>query len=89
MTKEYNLRPPVPEASINYRPYQYEVSLDTTAKGYVQPSVKVRSDDLNCQCELGIHGIAIDVLDKLVAGLREAGYKVATDIEEVTKNGKD
>jgi hypothetical protein len=72
-----------------YRPYAYEVNLDCTAKGYIQPSVKIRSDDLNCQCESGIHGIAIDLLDRLVNGLRNAGYKVATDIEEIPKNGKD
>jgi len=71
-----------------FRPYQFEVSLDCTAKGYIQPNVKIRSDDLNFQCELGIHGIAVDVLDKLVGKLKESGYKVATEIEEVPKNGQ-
>ena len=82
-SKEYNLRPPVVEASI--RPWQYEVSLDTTAKGYVQPSVKVRSDTL-IQGEIGIQKIATDILDWLVHEVRERGFKVATDIEEITKN---
>jgi len=83
MTKEhetYNLRPPVVEAS--FRPYQYEVSLDCTAKGYIQPSIKVRSDSLN-QGEVGIQQIATDVLDWLVHEVRDRGFKVATDIEEI------
>lgn len=71
-----------------FRPYAYEVSLDTTAKGYVQPSVRIRSDDLQRR-ETGIDELAIILLDKLVNNLKKYGYKVATDIEEVTKNGKE
>jgi len=82
----YNLRPPVVEAS--FRPYQYEVSLDCTAKGYIQPSVKVRSDTL-IQGNLPIQKIATDVLDWLVHEVRNRGFRVATDIEEITKNGKE
>lgn len=64
------------------RPWQYSVKLETNAKGYIQPSIHIYSDDLNCNCELGIHGIIIDVLDKLVDKLKESGYRVATDITE-------
>lgn len=80
------LRPKIIEAS--FRPYQYEVSLDCTAKGWIQPSVKVRSDTLN-QGEVGIQHIATDILDWLVHEVRDKGYKVATDFEEITKNGKE
>jgi len=66
--------------------YQYEVSLDTTAKGYIQPSIKIRSDTLN-QGNVGIQQIAVDVLDWLVHEVRDRGFKVATDIEE--KMGKN
>lgn len=87
--KTYNLKPPANiVVETNTRPYQYEVSLDCTAKGYIQPSIKVRSDHLN-EGEVGIQSLAADILDWLVHEVRDRGYKVATDIEEVTKNGKD
>lgn len=86
--KTYNLRSPTVEVSS--RPYAYEVSLDTTAKGWVQPSVKVRSDCLQIG-EKKIDEVAIIMLDRLVNLVKSYGYKVATDIEEVSKNqnGKD
>ena len=74
-----------------YRPYQYSVSLDTTAKGFIQPSVKVLNDELiEVRTGTEIETVAVLLLDRLVKELRHSGYKVATDIEEVPKqNGKD
>lgn len=72
------------------RPYQYSVSLDCTAKGYIQPSVKILSDKLVYPITgTGIETIAVLLLDRLVKELKHSAYKVATDIEDVTKNGKD
>lgn len=95
--KEHTLRPPVVETSA--RPYAYSISLDCNAKGYIQPSVKVLSDDLLVSPTGLVDGLGKDermhledaivlLLDKLVKSLKHSGYKIATDIEEI-KNGKD
>lgn len=74
------------------RPYAYAVNLDCTAKGYIQPSVKVQADELieyhEEEMVVTLHEKAVVLLDRLVKELRNSGYKVATDIEEI-KNGKD
>lgn len=73
-------------------PYAYSVSLDCTAKGYIQPSVKVQADELieyrEGEMVVTLHEKAVLLLDRLVKELRVKGYKIATDIEEI-KNGKD
>lgn len=66
-----------------FRPYAYSLSLDCTAKGYIQPSLKVQSDETD-----GLPQLATFLLDRLVKELRNKGYKVATDIEDVPKNGQ-
>ena len=74
------------------RPYAYSVSLDCTAKGYIQPSVKVQADELaeyHKEMVITLHEKAVVLLDRLVKSLRDSGYKVATDIVEGCKNGKD
>lgn len=71
-----------------FRPYQYSVSLDCTAKGWIQPSIKVLSDELAATSivnHMSIDETAILLLDNTVNLLRKHGYKVATDIEDVPK----
>lgn len=86
-------------AEANMRPYAYSISLDCNAKGYIQPSVKVVSDDLLVSPRGLVDGLGehdqmhledaiVLLLDKLVKSLKHSGYKIATDIEEI-KNGKD
>jgi hypothetical protein len=70
------------------RPYQYSVSLDCNAKGWIQPSIKVMSDTLVMNKNSStIEEVAILLLDNTVNFLKKQGYKVATDIEEIPKNG--
>jgi len=77
-----------------YRPYAYSISLDCNAKGYIQPSIKVQSDELvqisfnedgTARSRISIVQIAVHMLDGLVIRLKESGYKVATDILDVPK----
>lgn len=83
----------------NYRPYRYTVSLDCNAKGWIQPSVKVMADDLLISPRGLVEGLGeyeqirledatVLLLDKLVKSLKYSRYKVATDIEDVQKNGQ-
>lgn len=62
---------------IALRPWQYSVKLDVNAKGWVQPSVHVYSDD-----ERDIWLKAMRLLDQTIDELKGAGYKVATDIKD-------
>lgn len=71
------------------RPYAYSISLDCNAKGYIQPSVKMQSDTMFHADGTTIEREIVLLLDRLVKELRQSGYKIATDIEEVSKNGKD
>lgn len=99
--KTYSLKPPANiTVETNTRPYAYEISLDCTAKGYIQPSIKIRSDSLLVSTkalfegtweheQMHIEDATVVLLDRLVKSLRHSKYKVATDYEDVQKNGKD
>lgn len=65
------------------RPWQYSIKIEANAKGYIQPSVHVYSDDMKRALQE-----AISALNCLVAELRDNGFKVATSIPEVDINSK-
>ena len=70
------------------RPYAYSISLDCNAKGYIQPSIKMQSDQLISVEGIEIQEPAVILLDRLVKKLRKNGYKIATDIEDIPKDDK-
>lgn len=73
----------------HFRPYQYSIGLDCNAKGWIQPSIKVLSDTLIMNKDSStIEEVAIFLLDSTINLLKKQGYKVATDIEDVPKNGQ-
>lgn len=72
-----------------FRPYRYSITLDTNAKGWIQPSVKVLSDFLIEKEGLELHELTVMLLTNVVGELKAKGYKVATDIEDIPKNGKE
>lgn len=59
------------------RPWQYSVKLETNAKGFIQPSVHVYSDESK-----DVWLTATRLLDALVDELKTSGYKVATDLKQ-------
>ena len=63
------------------RPFVYSVHLDTTAKGFVQPSVTVNSDNEDCWLK------ATQLLDEVIDEIKVMGLKLVTDIKE--ENNKE
>ena len=59
------------------RPWQYSVKLEVNARGFVQPSVHVYSDE-----DRDLWLKAKQLLDQVVDELKGSNYKVATDIKE-------
>lgn len=57
------------------RPWQYSIKIEANAKGYIQPSVHVYSDDMKRALQE-----AISALNCLVSELRDNGFRVTTDI---------
>lgn len=65
---------------LGLKPWEYSVSVDVSAKGFVQPSIHVYSDDMKQAIQQ-----AVSALNCLVADLRDNGFRVATDIKEKEK----
>jgi hypothetical protein len=62
---------------LGLKPWEYSISVDVSAKGFVQPSIHVYSDDMKQAIRE-----TVSALNCLVADLRDNGFKVATDIKE-------
>jgi len=75
IAKADNLPTGMPEGQ-----YRYSVKLETTAKGFVMPSVHVYSDELE-----EIKEVPIALFVHICDVLNEQGFKVATDIREEPK----
>jgi hypothetical protein len=65
---------------LGLKPWEYSVSVDVSAKGFVQPSIHVYSDDMKQAIQQ-----AVSALNCLVSDLRDNGFRVATDIREKEK----
>ena len=65
---------------LGLKPWEYSVSVDVNAKGFVQPSIHVYSDDM----KEAIRN-TVSALNCLVSDLRDNGFRVATDIKEKEK----
>jgi len=57
--------------------YRYSVKLESTAKGYIMPTVHVYSDDLK-----EIENVPVALLAHICAVVKQGGFKLATDIAE-------
>lgn len=66
------------------RPWQYSIKLETNAKGFIQPSIHVYSDDMKRALQE-----TVSALNCLVADLRDNGFRVATDIRNGTGSGNN
>lgn len=62
--------------------WQYSVKIETNAKGWIQPSIHVYSNDMKLALQQ-----TISALNCLVADLRDNGFRVATDIRNGTGSG--
>ena len=80
------------KASPELRPYQFSITLDCNAKGFIQPSVKVLCDSLTLNVgEKGLmtlEACTVLMLNRIVKELKFSKYKVATDIEDIPKDDK-
>ena len=65
------------------RPYLYTIKLETTAKGFIQPSVTVNSDSQD------LWKTACCLLDMTIDELKTMSLKIATEIKEENQKEKE